>query len=81
MVSKGGGTSLPYYTGKRYYNADGTSVILKKRKQKPGIGTWCLAIVLGFVIILVLKANGDDCHNTRLESERRRRREDDFTER
>ena len=61
MVSKGGGTSLPYYTGKRYYNADGTSVILsRKRKQKPGIGTWCLAIALGFVILLVLKANGDD---------------------
>mgnify|MGYP006106633063 CR=1 FL=1 len=52
---------MPYYTGKRYYNADGTSVILsRKRKQKPGIGTWCLAIALGFVILLVLKANGDD---------------------
>ena len=46
----------PYYTGKRY-NPDGTR---RKKHGAPGIGTWCLAVLLGCIIVIVLKANGDD---------------------
>ena len=41
----------PYYTGKQY-NPDGTR---RKKHGAPGIGTWCLAVLLGCIIVIVLK--------------------------
>jgi predicted neuraminidase len=53
----------PYFTGRKQsslLNTNNDNNNNSVKQKQPGIKTWLLAFVLGFVIIIVLKTNGDD---------------------